>query len=258
MFEKAFVHHELDWRYLSLDVAPESLEDAVRGIRSLGLCGGNCDGMHKEAVGRYLDRLGRSAELSGVVNCIRRAGPELIGENTEGLALLDSLRLRLDPAGKRGGLFGAGRMSRAVAIERAAAGAGQLWVVNRQEDRARELVELVTANFQVPVSVLPWQECHTLPADAEVMINATSIGNGDPNAQFPVDLDTLPAEILVADVTTNPPETWLLRQCEERGAGTVDGLEIFITQAAIDFKLWTGVNPDRTILREAVEEFLEL
>jgi shikimate dehydrogenase len=62
----------------------------------------------------------------------------------------------------------------------------------------------------------------------------------------------------VADVATDPPQTRLIRQCRQRGRSTIDGLEIFITQAALDFELWTGVNPDKTVLREAVEEFLEL
>jgi shikimate 5-dehydrogenase len=33
---------------------------------------------------------------------------------------------------------------------------------------------------------------------------------------------------------------------------------MFIEQAAMSFQLWTGVDPDRQVLREAVEEFLEL
>jgi shikimate 5-dehydrogenase len=33
---------------------------------------------------------------------------------------------------------------------------------------------------------------------------------------------------------------------------------MFIEQAVIEFRLWTGATADRQILREAVEEFLEL
>ncbi|MGH9413005.1 MAG: hypothetical protein ACRD0Y_04620, partial [Terriglobales bacterium] len=33
MMEKAFAHHGLEWRYLTLEVAPDDLPDAVRGMR---------------------------------------------------------------------------------------------------------------------------------------------------------------------------------------------------------------------------------
>ena len=56
MLEKAFAHHQLDWRYLSLDVAPEHLADAVRGMRAMGFRGGNCAEPHKQAVLEHLDR----------------------------------------------------------------------------------------------------------------------------------------------------------------------------------------------------------
>ena len=36
MIEKAFTHHELDWRYLTFQVSPERLGDAVRGMRAMG------------------------------------------------------------------------------------------------------------------------------------------------------------------------------------------------------------------------------
>lgn len=258
MFEKAFVHHELDWRYLSLEVALERLEDAVRGLRALGLRGGNCVGPHKAAVGRLLDRLGRAAELTGVVNCIRREDDQLIGENTEGLAFLESLRLRVDPAGQRVVVFGAGQMGRAVAVELASAGVGELFVVNRHEERAQQLVELVRGTFPTPVSTLAWEDRVALPPDVRVLVNATALGGDDSEESIPVDVESLPADLIVADVTTNPPETGLIRESEDRGLVTIDGLEIFIAQAALDFKMWTGVDPDRNVIREAVEEFLEL
>ena len=33
---------------------------------------------------------------------------------------------------------------------------------------------------------------------------------------------------------------------------------MFIEQVAIGFQMWTGIDPNRQVLREAVEEFLEL
>ena len=64
--------------------------------------------------------------------------------------------------------------------------------------------------------------------------------------------------LLVADMTANPPDTWLIRQAAERACTTVDGLGMYVEQSAAAVELWTGVSPDRTVMRDAVEEFLEV
>ena len=258
MIEKALAHHGLDWRYLSLDVAPEDLGDAVRGMRAMGFHGGNCADPHKQAVLPLLDRAGPVAEMAGVVNCIVREQDELVGENTEGKALLEALRRRTDPAGKRFVLLGAGQVARAIGVELALAGAEQITVLSRNEPAGRELVELLCDNLEIAASLVAWQGDYELPPETEVLVHATSIGQGDPEARVPIVPDSLAPPMIVADVTLDPPHTWLMHEASGRGCTTLDGLEMFVTQAAVNFRLWTGVEPDPTVLREAVEEFLEL
>jgi len=258
MIEKAFQHHELDWEYLSMDVPPEDLGDAVRGMRSMGFHGGNCVDPHKQAVIQYLNRVSPTVELIGTVNCILREDRQLIGENTEGKAFLETLRRRLDPADKRFVLFGAGRMARAVAVELAQAKAAGIVVVSRSEAHGRHLVDLLVTSLGAAGSLAVWEGDYAVAPETHVVVNATSIGMDDENARVPVRLETLAPEMLVADAIANPPRTRLLREAAERGCKTIDGLEIFIAQTAVNFRLWTGVDPDLTVLREAIEEFLEL
>ena len=92
MMEQAFDHHGLDWRYLTLEVAPEQLADAVRGMRAMGFRGGNVTKPHKVAVIKHLDGTSEAAGLMGAVNCIRRQDGKLIGENTDGQGFVQSLR----------------------------------------------------------------------------------------------------------------------------------------------------------------------
>ena len=81
MMEKSFVHHGLDWRYLTLEVSPENLGEAIRGVRALGFRGANITKPHKVPVLEYLDRLTDAAALIGAVNCIVRDGQQLrVGE----------------------------------------------------------------------------------------------------------------------------------------------------------------------------------
>ncbi|MCR4413456.1 MAG: shikimate dehydrogenase, partial [Thermoguttaceae bacterium] len=252
MFEKAFSHHQLDWRYLSLEVAPDDLNDAIRGMRAMGFRGGNLTDPHKDHAAGLLDRLGPAAEWTGVVNCIVRDDQGLVGENTEGLAVLESLRKRLDPAGRRAVVLGAGRMARGIAVELARANVAEIVVVSRREDAGQSVVELA-GRLGSQASCVPWKDPYSLPPEVHVLVDATSAGREDSLAPCRLSLEGLSPETVVADVRFNPPRTWLLHEAAQRGCPTIDGLEIYVEQAAAAFRLWTGVDPDRTILRDAVE-----
>jgi shikimate 5-dehydrogenase len=38
----------------------------------------------------------------------------------------------------------------------------------------------------------------------------------------------------------------------------IDGVDLYVEQTALAFSTWTGVEPDKSAMREAAEEFLEL
>lgn len=259
MLQEAFTHHNLDWRYLSVEVTPDELGDAVRGMRAMGFCGGNCADPHKQTVIEHLDRTSEAAGRIGTVNLLLCEDGQLVGENTEGKALVESLRRQIDPADKRIVLLGTGRVARAIGVELAAVGVAELIVVGRTESKACELTELLDSDgSELPVSAVGWKGDYHVGPEIDVLINATSAGDLDPDTPLPLDLDELAPQAIVADVTLNQPDTWLLREAVQRGCSTVNGVEVFIEKAAINFRLWTGVDPDRAVMREAVEEFLEL
>ena len=139
MIEKAFAHHGLDWRYLSLEVEPEDLADAVMGMRAMNFRGGNCTIPHKVAVIPHLDRLGESAAMMGAVNCIVCEGDELVGENTDGKGFVQSVREVTEPEGKKVVILGAGGAARAIGVEMGLAGAVSFTIVNRTPERGQEL-----------------------------------------------------------------------------------------------------------------------
>lgn len=258
MMEKAFAEAGLDWRYLTLEVSPEALGDAVRGLRAMGFRGGNLTIPHKVAVIQFLDRLTPAAELMGAVNTILREDDQLIGENTDGKGFVESLRGLADPAGKRVVLLGAGGAARAIAVELALAGAGEITVVNRTSQRGQDLVNLLNDKTSTPSSLVVWQGTYQVPAETDVLINATSIGLNDPDARVPVGFAAAPPTMVVADVVFNPPRTRFLAEAGEHGCPTLDGLGMIVNQGAIALRLWSGVEPNRAVMREAVEEFLEL
>ncbi len=258
MMEKAFVAAGIDWRYLTLEVPPEQLADAVGGMRAMGFRGGNFTVPHKVAVVALLDGLSQAAEKIGAVNCVNSVDGKLIGENTDGKGFLQSLRTVVDPAGKQIVVMGAGGAARAVAVELALAGAAAITIVNRTRQRGQELVELLASKTSAAATLVEWQGEYAVPAEADVLINATSIGLNDPTARVPVAVATLRDGLVVADVVFNPPLTRFLIEADERGCTTLDGLGMLVNQAVVGFEIWTGVTPDAAVMREALEEFLGL
>ncbi|MBW8883950.1 MAG: shikimate dehydrogenase [Planctomycetia bacterium] len=258
MMEKAFAAAGLDWRYLTCEVPPEKLADAMRGLRALGFKGANFTIPHKVAVIQYLDSLSAAAELMGAVNCMNRVGDKLIGENTDGKGFYQSLREACDPAGLSLVILGAGGAARAIAVELALAGAGEITIVNRAADRGQALVDLLRQRTSVKAEFTPLTGDYAISDTAAIFINATSIGLGDAHARLPIALDSLRPDLIVADVVFNPPQTWLIRAATDRGCRTLDGLGMLVNQAVISFKIWTGIDPDANVMRDALEEFLEI
>ncbi len=258
MIERAIAAAGLEWQYLTLEVAPENLADAVRGMRAMGFRGGNFTIPHKVAVIEYLDRLSEAAELMGAVNCVVREGEMLIGENTDGKGFVQSLRDVTDPKGKKATIMGAGGAARAIAVELGLSGVAELVVVNRTAERGETLVQLLNDRVKVPTRLVHLSGDFVLEDDADIFINATSIGLGDADARVPVEEDSLRPSLVVADVIFNPPRTRLIRDAADRGCTTLDGLGMLVNQGVIGFKIWTGVDPDPEIMREALEEYLEI
>jgi shikimate dehydrogenase len=259
MVEAAFRHHQLPWRYLTIEVDPADLADAVRGARAMGFAGFNCTIPHKVAVISHLDGLGESAALMGAVNCVVCRDGKWIGENTDGKGFVTALRALTDPTSKRVVLFGAGGAARAIGVEMALAGARTITIVNRSEGRGRELAGLLTAQVKFPATYVPWRGDYRVPEDTDVVINATSIGlYPDVDARLALDTNTLKPGMVVADVIPNPPRTRLVRDAEAHGCKVIDGLGMLVNQGVLGIRYWTGIDPDPIVMRKALEDVFGL
>lgn len=251
MVEAAYRHHGIDARYLNCEIAPGSLGDAVAGARAMGWAGFNCSLPHKVAVIDHLDLLAESAEVIGAVNTVVATDGDLVGHNTDGQGFVESLRTVVDPTALAVVVLGAGGAARAVAVETALAGAASVTVVNRNERRGTELARVVTAGTGVPTAYVPWTSTYAVPDTADVLVQATSVGFGDADALPDLDLESLREGLVVADVVVSPPRTALLRAAQARGAVTLDGLGMLVGQGALAVRHWTGVEPDREVMRAA-------
>jgi shikimate dehydrogenase len=254
MVEAAYRHHGLDWRYLTIEVAGDDLKAAVDGAKAMGFRGFNCTLPHKVNVIQYLDGLGESAAVMEAVNCVvHTADGKWIGENTDGKGFLESLATVGDPAGQQVVILGAGGAARAVGVELALAGASRITIVNRSPERGEELAALIADRTPAEAVFVPLDGEFELGEEVGIFVNATNIGLYPDTSRVPVAAASLRPGLIVADVIPNPPRTRLVQEAEEAGCTVLDGLGMLVNQGRIGIKLWTGVEPDPVVMREALE-----
>lgn len=246
------------WRFLTIDVEPDDLEAAINGLKAFKMRGINCTIPHKINVIKYLDELSESAKLIGAVNTIINNDGRLFGENTDGKGFMLSLKSnKVDPKGKNIVILGAGGAARAISVETALAGAGKITIVNRPEDRhlGDSLYKLLNEKLKMETVYVDWVGKYCIPDDTDILINATSIGlypniNDKPNIEY----DCITRDLVVQDVIPNPAFTPFLGEADKRGAKWQSGIGMLINQAALNIKMWTGLEPDKAVMMKALEE----
>lgn len=259
MQEAGFRAAGLNWRYLTIEVPPARLADAIRGVRAMGIRGLNLTIPHKVAVMEHLDEIAPEARTIGAVNTVRREGDRLIGENTDGKGFLRGVRLDagVDPKGKHVLLLGAGGAARAIATELAIAGVSQIVVVNHSAGRGQTMTDHLRTRLDADIQLRPWEGTLVVPEDFDLLVNATPAGlYPDVDAMPDVDLRASSPGMLVCDAVFNPPETRLLRAARKQGLRVLDGLSMLVYQGVIGFGLWTGKPAPEAVMKEALRSAL--
>lgn len=251
MEEAGFEHAGLNWRYITVKVLPDALDDAMAGVRAFNMRGVNLTMPHKINVLKHMDALSEAARVIGAVNTVVcRPDGTLFGENTDGKGFVQSLRDAGVPLeGKAVCLLGAGGAARSIGVECALAGAAKVAVVNRNAGRGEALAGVINANTRARAEFIPWVGSARVPEDTDILINATCVGlhpHGD--ACPDVDFDGVRPGMTVCDVIFNPVDTPFLREAARRGAQTIDGLGMLVNQGCINYELWTGQKAPRDVM----------
>lgn len=260
MEEAAYEALGLPYRYLTMKVAAADLGAAFAGAKAIGMKGLNLTMPHKVAILPYLDELTPAAALIGAVNTVLCRDGSWIGENTDGKGFVASLeRAGISLKGKRAAILGAGGAARAIAVECALAGAGQITVINRSEDRGRELAGLIGSRTPAEASYLPWTAGVAVPSGTQLLIQATSIGLYPNAAQKPdIDYCSITPDMVVSDVVFQPAKTLFLQEAERRGAAVITGIGMLVQQGALNFTLWTGQPAPVSLMYDVLSRELEI
>ena len=259
MHNAVFAELGLDYVYVPFEVNPDNIARAVDSIRALDLAGVNVTIPHKSAVLPHLDVLDRNARIIGAVNTIVNDGGVLTGYNTDAPGFVKSLEedAGVSPKGKQVFILGAGGAARAISIQLALAGAGEIRFSSPFPQEITGLSQTILEHTSAKVGQVLWSrdEISKNLGAVDIFINATPVGmHPHHDAMPPVELAGLPKNALVCDLIYNPRETLLQRKAKERGLAVLNGMGMLLYQGAIAFQLWTGIEPPIDIMRNALEK----
>lgn len=251
----AFRHLDLDYVYVVFNVKADNLRDAIYGVKALGMHGLNVTMPHKTAIIRYLDELDETARKTGSVNTILNRNGVLIGYTTDGLGALNALKSAgIDPLDKKIVILGAGGASRSISFT-LAEHASELVILNRTFNKAKDLKDIIckTLGGKVKVRSAPLtnENLGVELADADILINATSVGMKPNENETPVKQIYLRRDLVVFDLVYEPLQTRLLKEAKSVGAKVVDGLSMLVHQGAMSFEIWTGMRAPVDVMMEA-------
>lgn len=247
LLNAAFAATKLDALYVALRVTREDIRNAVLGIRSMGLAGVSVTMPHKESIIGQLDRVTDRARMLNSVNCVFWEDGELVGDSTDGPALVASLEAELGEsvAHKSVMVLGTGGAARAIVLALAEAAVREIVVVGRREDAIARIVGLggpVSRGGKIDEV-----------REIEILVNATSVGMSGTGGEgrTPVPSELLCGRHFVYDIIYHPLVTPLMRDALAAGARVSNGIGMLVHQAARAFWIWTGHEPPLHAMFEA-------
>lgn len=258
MMQAAYKQLGYDVVHLNVEVPRLRLADAITGARAMGWIGFTIGSPHKVAAVANLDGLAESAAAIGSATVAARRGDALIGENTEGWAVVEMAEGFMDLLGSRAVVLGTGGAARAVVVELARAGASHITIVGRTMARARQMAAIVSATEGLGVEVVRWEDIYRVPSTTDLIVNATPVGSrGEVETQLDVDMEAITAQTTVIDMVVNPDETQLIKQAKAVGSPAVDGVDVAVQQGVLAIRLWTNADADPYVMRDALTPVLD-
>ena len=244
----------LQGNYSLFPIPPEdkpALQTLLNRVRAGEIRGLNVTIPHKQNIIEFMDELTPTAQVIGAVNTIYMRGDKLIGDNTDAPGFLSDLNRVIGNRelgiGKSAIVLGAGGSARAVVY----ALASESWKVTIAARRIEQAEQLANS---FPTHHFPLTTFDLQPLTFDLIVNTTPLGM-TPNTEsspLPENL-SLPTNVFVYDLVYNPRETKLVRDARAQGLNASTGLGMLIEQAALAFEKWTGHNPPRDLLYQAVE-----
>ncbi|MGN6136441.1 MAG: shikimate dehydrogenase [Aureliella sp.] len=248
----SFAADKLDSCYLPFRIPPDELGLFMAWCREMKVEGLSVTIPHKETMLTHIQQAEAAVNGIGALNTVVFREGEALGYNTDYRAAMDAIIERMANEGQgaealrgRGVLIlGAGGAARAIAFGLRQRGA-LVAITSRTQQRAESLAKDVGGR------ALPWKSRYDIRPG--ILINATPIGMHPDVDDTPYAKEKLKESMLVFDTVYNPEQTLLIKDARQAGCPVITGVEMFVRQAAYQYKLFTGQNADNELLRKTLK-----
>jgi len=248
----AFHELRLNKVYVPLRVRPEDLSQFMHDARELGIKGLSVTIPHKEEILQKLDKCDEWTNEIGACNTVVIKDGHTEGRNTDYKAAMASLDRVFggdeDASGLKGKtvlLLGAGGAARAIAVGLKRRGAETV-IASRTIERAEELARWLKAKS------IGWGLRHTVKAD--LIVNCTPVGMHPNLDESPIEARYLQSEMVVFDTVYNPEQTLFIKQARDCECQYITGIDMFVGQASIQFKHFTGQDAPVDLMRKVIKQ----
>lgn len=228
---------------------------AIRAMRDLDYGGLSVTIPHKVVALAHVDRVDESARRVGCLNTILNEGGRLTGYNFDGPGALQPLdEGHPNWFSKPVLLLGAGGSARGIALAMALdRKVAHIDLAVRHPERAAALAGELKA-LGIACQVLSMgQVAATDLTPYGLLLNTTPVGMAPHHDASPWPRSDFGKNMVVYDIVYNPLRTRLLTLAEAAGRPTISGDGMFLGQAALQFRLWTGQEPPVAAMRAALK-----
>lgn len=251
----AFQHFGMNKVYVPFRVPREDISRFIDEATQFGIRGLSVTIPHKEDVIKKLTDVDVAVRGIGATNTMIFEGQKRIGYNTDCSAAMSSLEevLRLEGIhadkpenllqGKTALVLGAGGVGKAVIYGLSRRGA-QVVVSDGVPRQAATLAN----NFNC--RSVDWGARHTVAAD--LLFNCTPVGMHPNVDETPYDKHHMRPSMIVFDAVYNPENTLLVKEARSRNCTVITGIDMFVRQACLQFKLFTGQDGPADVMRETI------
>ena len=248
----AFNEQGMDRRYLPFRVPREHLGMFLKEVcPQLGVRGLSVTIPHKEAAAHFVKRPDSAVLGVGATNTIlfEEGGPS--GYNTDCDSAMESLDTVLAPEQKGKSLEG----TKVLVLGSGGVARGIVWALKQRKatvvisSRTSENAEELAKHFQC--GHIHWDDRGSVQPN--ILINGTPVGMHPNVNETPFEKRHIDPNMVVFDTVYNPEQTLLVKEARSQGARVVTGVEMFVRQAAMQFKLFTGVETSRELMRSTLK-----
>ncbi len=248
----AFAHLNLDKVYIPIRVLREDLSRFINEAPELGIKGLSVTIPHKEAVLAKLTEADGAVRGIGAANTLIFDGKARRGYNTDYRAAMSSLEAAIGAEekgerpldGKTVLVLGAGGVGKAIAYGLLRRGA-KVVLTDGVPRHATELAERFNCHS------VQWSARHAVSAD--LLINCTPVGMHPNVDESPYEQHHLRPSMIVFDAVYNPENTLLIKHARSRNCTVVTGVDMFVRQACLQFKLFTGQEGLADLMRDVIK-----